>query len=430
METLAMSRKERKRLEVFSRVQAGELTLSKASELLSLSYRQVKRSFARYREQGDAGLVHQARGRVSNRRTDVSRKAEVLGVYAEKYADYGPTLASECMAQDDKLVVAVTTLRRWLSAAGLWQRQRKRKVHRRRRARREQPGELVQMDGSHHDWFEGRREPAVLMVMVDDATGTMYARFFEEETLVAAWSTFWRYAELHGLPQALYVDRHGIYRSDREPTADELLADESPQTQFGRSMQELDVKLILARSPQAKGRVERMNRTLQDRLVKALRRAGISDLDSANAFLEGGFLSAFNAQFRVPAAQSGDLHRAVPADADLDRIFAVREPRVVQPDWTVRWQNRFLQLPRGSFKPGSQAAVFEQLNGALRVFVGDVESTWSATRSEPKQERKRVPQTGPSGSSQGQRPAMDHPWRRPFQGATRTPEVACDAPVR
>ncbi len=181
------------------------------------------------------------------------------------------------------------------------------------------------------------------------------------------------------MPCGLYVDQAGIYRSDREPTAEELACDKQPETQFGRAMRELEVELILARSPQAKGRVERANRTLQDRLVKALRRGGISDLATANAFLEGTFLPEFNARFGKPAADPRDAHRALTATLDLDRILATREPRTVQHDWTVRWQNRFLQLPAESAStvgPGQKVEVCQQYDGRLRIFSGSQEWAW------------------------------------------------------
>ncbi len=415
MRTISMSVKERARLEVFCRVREGVMTLKKASEMLGLSYRQTKRSWSRYRREGDSGLVHGLRGKASNRQGDAASKAKALERYAQKYADYGPTLAAECLAAEDDVPVRVETLRRWLMAAGLWARKRQRKAHRRRRPRKQQLGEMVQMDGSIHDWFEGRRGEAVLMVMIDDATGRIVARFFEQETLAAAWTTFLRWTQQHGLPCALYVDRHSIYRSDRDPTAEELLAGEEPPTQFGRSMRELNVRLIKARSPQAKGRVERMNGTLQDRLVKALRRADICDLESANRFLEEEFLPPFNQRFSIPPAQPGDLHRAVDEATDLDRILAVQEARVLQNDWTVRWKNRFLQLPCAAaalVQPGMHVTVCEALSGSLRLFHGDTELPWSATRDQPARVRKTPPRRpGPIRSSQGQKPPPDHPWR-------------------
>lgn len=422
METLEMSGVERKRLEVFSRVKSGQVRLAKASEILGISYRQTKRIWRRYQDQGDGGLVHGLRGKKSNRQSDSKLRKKVLKRYREKYSDYGPTLAAESLSEDG-LKVKVSTLRRWLVAEGLWTRKRRMKIHRRRRARRECWGELVQMDGSHHDWFEGRRREAVLMVMIDDATGRIDGQFFEEETQAAAFEMVQRYAARQGLPRALYVDRAGIYRSDREPTAEEILAEQEPQTQFGRAMEELDVRLILARSPQAKGRVERMNGTLQDRLVKALRQRKIKDLVTANKFLEGEFLSPFNAKFGKAPAQAADLHRAVTAELDLARVLAVHEERVVQNDWTVRWNNAFLQLNRESgTQPGQRIVVVEQLDGRLRLFVGECELAYGTTRTEPRLRPTRVrPRPGPTKSIQGLKPGKRHPWRGRGEPTPRSP---------
>lgn len=205
------------------------MTLKAASALLGLGYRQTKRSWSRYREEGDVGRVHRLRGKASNRQVDAGKRAKALKLFAEKYSDYGPTSATECMATDDGLQVPVETLRRWLLSAGLWSSKRQRKAHRRRRPRRKQFGELVQMEGLLHDWFEGRR-------------GHVFARFFEQETLHAAWTTFRFWAKQYGLPGALYVDRHSIYRRDREPMAEELLSGKEPPLQFCRSMEALQVR--------------------------------------------------------------------------------------------------------------------------------------------------------------------------------------------
>lgn len=202
METISMSGKERRRLEVFSRVKAREFSLARAADLLGISGRQAKRIWARYRDEGDAGLVHRLRGRASNRQPQPIRKEQALELYREKYAGYGPTLAAECMERDDGLAAPTSTLRRWLTSAELWKQQRRRKQHRRRRPRREHYGELVQLDGSHHDWFEGRRGLAVLMVMIDDATGLVFAQFFENESWDSAATTLRRYTQTHGLPLA------------------------------------------------------------------------------------------------------------------------------------------------------------------------------------------------------------------------------------
>jgi transposase len=408
-----MSRKERKRLEAFSRVRLGGLTLVEASELLGLSYRQTKRAWSRYQTEGDAGLVHRLRGRAPNRRSPDEAKQQSLALYRQQYADYGPTLAAECLEKEDGVKVSVTTLRRWLLQAGLLERRRKRRRHRRRRTRREHLGELVQMDGSFHDWFEGRRGWAVLMVMIDDATGRVTARFYENESWASSSDSFQRYAHRHGLPRGLYVDQHGIYRPTGEPTDAELLDNCPPETQFGRAMRELDVELILARSPQAKGRVERMNGTLQDRLVKALRRAKICDLEAANRFLDDGFLAEFNTRFAVAAAGAEDWHRPLSAGTDLSRIVSIQELRVVANDWTLRWRNRVLQLPRETAEfihSGQRVTVCEPLHGELRVFAGQREVRWSPILNPPL--AKPAKRTGPTGSNQGQKPAANHPWRR------------------
>ena len=434
METIVMSRRERGRLEVLSRVRRGELTLVKAAEFLGIGYRQAKRVWARYQEEGDGGLVHGLRRRPSNHRADVEEKARIVGLYERKYGDYGPTLAAECLEEEDGLLVAPETLRQWLLTAGLWKKRRRRGPHRQRRQRKEQRGELVQMDGSHHDWFEGRRDWAVLMVMIDDATGAIYARFFEGETTFASMETFQRYVQRHGLPRALYTDRDSIYRSDREPTPAEVLAGQEARTQFGRAMEELGVRLILAGSPQAKGRVERCNGTLQDRLVKALRRARIDDLGEANAFLEESYLEEFNARFAVRPAKPGDLHRRLPRDVDLNWVLSDQEARVVQNDWTVRWRNRWFQLASANHKlalVGRRVIVCEQLDGSIRLRYRSRDLAYQEIASPPQKAREEPTVIR---SSQGQKPAADHPWRRRLLGEAPPQSAragrACSAPAR
>ena len=287
----------------------------------------------------------------------------------------------------------------------------------------------MQMDGSHHDWFEGRRGWAVLMVMIDDATGIVTARFYENESWASSSDLFQRYALRHGVPRGLYVDQHSIYRPDSEPTGAELLDNCPPETQFGRAMRELDVELILARSPQAKGRVERMNGTLQDRLVKALRRAKISGLEAANQFLDDTFLAEFNARFAVAAVGAEDWHRPLSAATDLARIVSIQESRVVGKDWTLRWRNRILQLPREAAEficSGQRVTVCEPLDGVLRVFASEREVSWSPILAPPPP--KRAKRTGPTGSSQGQKPAANHPWRRRRAPAAR-PEPSVPPPT-
>ena len=339
-----MSRKERDRLTIMAGVREQELTLVQAGELMAVSYRQSKRIWRRYQVEGDVGLVHRLRGRPSGRRKPPALRAQVLARYAEeRYADFGPTLMAEHLAQEG-LAVDHETLRRWRLAEGQWTVRRRRQKHRQWRERKPCFGAMVQLDGSHHDWFEGRRTPCVLMVMVDDATNRMRARFFEEETTRASYDVLESWARQHGLPRSLYVDRDSIYRCEGVASIAEQLAGQQPQTQFGRAMEPLGVELILANSPQAKGRVERMNGVLQDRLVKEMRLAGINDLASANRFLDGEYLPAFHRRFARVAASPVDVHRAVPRN--LDEVLSWEEERVVQGDWTVACGGQWYQLDR------------------------------------------------------------------------------------
>src|SRR6185503_19562050 len=344
METLTMSGKERKRLTVMVGVMEEELTLVQAAELMGVGYRQSKRIWRRYQDGGDGGLVHRLRGKPSGRRKPPEVRAQALARYAEeRYADFGPTLMAEHLAKE-KLVVDHETLRRWRMAEGQHTVRRRKQKHRQWRERKPSFGAMVQLDGSHHDWFEGRGPRCVLMVMVDDATNKLRARFSEEETTRASYDVLEGWVKRYGLMGSLYVDRDSIYRCESVASIAQQLAGKEPQTQFGRAMAALGVELILAHSPQAKGRVERMNGVLQDRLVKEMRLAGISDIASANRFLDEKYLPAFHRQFARAAASPVDLHRAVPRN--LNEVLSWEEERVVQGDWTVACAGQRYQLDR------------------------------------------------------------------------------------
>lgn len=413
MGVIGLSARERRRLELLSRVKEGMLKLVEVAALLGLSYRQVKRLWKRYRQRGDEGLMHRGRGRRSNRRKDDTFRRKVVERYAERYPDFGPTLASEYLAQEG-LRIDHETLRRWLLEEGLWKKKRRRQKHRQWRERRAHRGELVQMDGSHHDWFEGRRGGAVLMVMIDDATNRTYARFYEAEDTRAAMDSFGRYVRRYGLPQGLYVDRDSIYTSTREARIDEELRGQGPQTQFERAMETLAVELRLANSPQAKGRVERRNGVFQDRLVKALRLEGISTLEEANAFLEKVFLPELNRRFTVRAREPGDLHRPIPAGLSLKEILCWEEPRVVQNDWTIRWRNRFFQISRRHEAlnlAGRSVIVRERLDGSMALLYRGQFLHFTELRQRPVRSVSR-PCHSPKSPW---KPPANHPWRRPFQ---------------
>jgi len=404
-----MSRKERNRLAVMGQVKHRKLSLREAAEVMVLSYRQAKRVWRRYRAEGDAGLVHGLRGRPSARRKDAGLRAQILTRYRSRYADFGPTLAAEYLRREDGLEVDHETLRRWLVVQGLWQSRRRRQQHRQWRERKACLGQMVQLDGSHHDWFEGRRGKAVLMVMVDDATNETGARFFEEETTRASFETFKGWVGEHGVPRSVYADRDSIYRCERVATVAEQVAGQEPQTQFGRAMSVLGVELILANSPQAKGRVERRNGLLQDRLVKAMRLRGISDLEGANRYLEQEFLRDLNGQFTVAPASAANVHRAAPGN--LREVLSWEEERVVQRDWTVAWENGWYQVDRrheGLSLAGKSVVVRRLLDGSEQIVYRGQKLEWRKLPARPERPPLRPAPTQPRRDST---PAVGHPWR-------------------
>jgi len=402
-------------------VKALKLTLVAAAGLMGVCYRQSKRIWQRYQAAGDAGLVHRLRGKPSARRKPPELRAQVLAKYEDRdYADFGPTLMAEHLLKE-KLVVDHETLRRWLLAAGKRTVRRRKQTHRQWRERKPSFGAMVQLDGSHHDWFEGRGPKCVLMVMVDDATNQMRARFFEEETTRASYDVLESWVRKHGLPASLYVDRDSIYRCEGVASIAAQLAGKGPQTQFGRAMEALGVDLILANSPQAKGRVERMNGTLQDRLVKELRLAGVSDLESANTFLDGKYLKGFNRQFARTAASSVDVHRAVPRN--LNEVLSWEEERVVQGDWTVACAGKRYQLDRQheALSLVRRKVIVRTLrNGRVRLVYRGKSLQWRPLPAGA--ERKRPAKGKPMKPVQTKRakgPSLSHPWRRDGVGVGR-----------
>lgn len=405
-----MSTKERRRLVVLSELSAGRLKLIEAAAAMRVSYRQAKRIWRRYGESGDAGLVHRSRGRPGNRRKPAAVKERILQRFMQRYADFGPTLAAQFLGEDG-LVVDHETLRRWLKASGQWRPRRRRQKHRQWRERKASFGEMVQMDGSHHDWFEGRRPWAVLMVAVDDATSRVMARFFEGETTAAAYELLDRWIGAHGVPQSLYVDRDSIYRCEREPTVAEQLAGEEARTQFGRAMKELGVELILANSPQAKGRVERVHGVMQDRLVKELRLLGIRDLSQANEHLERVFLPAYNRRFMRQAHSEADVHLKPPRD--LDRILSWMERRKVQRDWTVSWAGRWFQIGKehqGLNLAGQEVEVRLLRDGRLKLLRNGQELRWRELPLRPA--LQAASPSKPGKSAPAREAGWVHPWKR------------------
>ena len=416
----AMSAKELSRVDVMSRVAAGALRLRSAAQLLGVSYRQAKRIWRRYREGGARALVHQHVGRVSNRGRPAATRTRVLALIREKYsgegaARFGPTLAAEHLASEDGVTVDHETLRRWMLAAGLWLRRRQRSPYRQRRARKAHFGELVQLDGSEHAWLEARGPGGCAMTLVDDATGQVLLQFAPRETTWAAADVLRAWIEQYGVPQALYTDWKTVYV--RRPTEAERLAAIAPLTQFGRMCARLGIQIIPASSPQAKGRIERQHGTQQDRLIKKLRRAGITTYEAANAFVRAGYLADHNARFAQPPASAEDFHRRRPPTRVLDRAFQLEETRTLSKDWVVQYRTRLLQLARVSSRMPARSTVrvCEARDGQLTIRYRDRALAWQEIVPSvagppaplPSAVRRRAAPTGRSPAA-----GPDHPWRQ------------------
>lgn len=337
---VSMSGRDLQRVEVLGEVLSGHRDIASAASVLALSERQVWRLLARYRSGGGGSLAHRGRGRPSNRRFGNELREQVLELVRSHYRDFGPTLASEMLADKHGVAVSRETLRQWMSEAGLWLSRRQRRQFHPPRLRRERLGELVQIDGSEHRWFEDRGDPCTLLVFIDDATGRlMQLRFAGSESAFSYFEALAGYLAAHGRPLAFYSDKHSVFRvSQTEAKGGQGM------TQFGRALAELTIEILCANSSQAKGRVERVNRTLQDRLVKELRLAGITGIDAGNAFLPG-FLERFNARFAVAPARPDDLHRPVSVTPDrLREILCWREQRHVGQQLTLSYERKRIML--------------------------------------------------------------------------------------
>ncbi|SCX20936.1 Integrase core domain protein [Agrobacterium sp. DSM 25558] len=340
MGLITMSERDLLRIEVLSKVIAGRMTMVSAAHVLALSERQVRRLLDRIRTGGAASIRHKAIGRPSNNRINDGIRDYAVALFRESYADFGPTLATEKLAERDGLQVSRETVRNWMVDAGLWLSRKQRRTFHQPRLRREAYGELVQIDGSEHRWFEDRGPACSLLVFVDDATGRlMQLRFVRSESAFTYFEALAFYLKRHGAPIAFYSDKHSVFRVAKKDAKGG-----QGMTQFGRALCELNIEILCANSSQAKGRVERMNRTLQDRLVKELRLAGIDTMDAGNAFLPD-FMDDYNARFAVVPARSDDLHRPVNLAPDrLSDILCKREQRYVGSQLTFSYERKRIML--------------------------------------------------------------------------------------
>lgn len=409
METLIMSRKEINQIVIFEQLKGKTMKQKDAARILQLSIRQVKRKLKAYRANGSASLVHAARGKASHNQIDPTLRARALELVKREYRDFKPTFAAEKLFELHRISIHPETLRLAMAVEGLWAIGKRKITHRAWRERRACFGELVLLDGSPHAWFEERGEKCTLLAFIDDATGKVLRLLFAyEEATMPVMEATKAYLLAYGIPTELYVDRGKVFKVNQNNPDGEKL------TQYGRAMGELGCKMIFARSPEAKGRIERLFGTLQDRLVKELRLAGISTMEQANQFVSQGYLDKFNAQFSVKAREPQDLHRSLEG-YDLEAILTHQEDRTLNSDFTLRYQNRWFQLlakqPTILF-PKDRIKVSIRLDQSTHLSIREMILNFTeivrplprpiSQRKEIKVRERRAPY----------KPAANHPWRQ------------------
>lgn len=410
---LTLSVRERDRLAVIREVEDGLISPMSGARKLGLTSRQFRRIRRKAEREGDKCVISQLRGRPSNHRLSEDLKARVLERAREPvFHDFGPTLLAEHLSRDRSIGRLIpSTLRHWMIEAGLWSVSARKLRHRSRRERRAAFGELVQMDTSIHDWFEGRgTERPVLIAMIDDATSRLFARFSHTDSSRTNRKVIVAYLERFGRMGALYTDRATHFQSQ---TRKREMNDEPPfSSVIKHGLQDLDIKLIRALSPQAKGRVERLFGTLQDRLLKEMRVARISTIDDANQFLEESFIPFWNERFSVSPQLSQDFHRLLPQGIDLMEAFADRQQRLIRNDFTIRYQNNFYHVPKNKAKasmPGSRLTILRRLDGALSFYWNSAPLHVIALPGLPRSPPRTVQ---PLPKATTRKPSKDHPWRK------------------
>ena len=417
-----MSVEEADRVVVIRDVVEKRLRQGDAAERLGIGVRQIKRLARRYRERGTAGLASGHRGRRPNNAIDDVVRREVLELVRARYADFGPTFAREKLVEVHGYRLSVETLRRWMVAEGVWRAKARRSVRvHQSRPRRECVGDLVQIDGSPHAWFEGRGPVCTLIVYIDDATSRLLALgFFAAETTEAYMETTRAHLAAHGRPVAYYSDRYGVFRVNKKDQ-------EGALTQFSRALRTLDIAAIHAGSPQAKGRVERANQTLQDRLVKEMRLRGIGDMAAGNAYLPE-FMADFNRRFAVAPRNPADAHRAVLHDAaELDLILCEHHARKLTKNLTIGFQSREYQVMgrgKGYRLRGAEVTVCKAFDGSVTVLRDGrelpVRLLAAGEEAAPVEDEKTVVRRVDQAKAEQRsrptyKPRPDHPWRRPFK---------------
>jgi hypothetical protein len=405
-EKITMTRKELQRVAILDHAKNKVITCTEAAIRLSVSLRQFFRILRRYSLDGPKGIVHRSRGKPSNHRIDQTIEHKILELLRTKYVGHGPVLACEHLEKYEHLRVSREYIRSLMMKNGLWQKSRKRRPGRRWRQRKDHFGELLQLDGSEHKWFFGIDKLFTLIAFIDDATGTfMYGMFCSGEStenlMIASRECFLK----HGKPVELYTDRGSVYKVNNGNLNDDLC------TQYERMLNEIGVKLTHANSPQAKGRIERLFKTLQDRLVKELKLANITTIESANDYLINVFIPEFNERFTVVPTKEHNLHTPI-TEAKLDHAMCIVSERIVTNDWTVRYENKILQLDHtrpAIVKPKDRVIIHQKLSGELYVTIRRENIKFKEIT---KNDRNKKPTSIRIHTTH--KPAKDHPWRRAF----------------
>ena len=420
---LIMSQRDLRRLHIIHQVINKQLPRKRAVKLLRLSRKQIGRLVKRIREEGDRGICHRSRGKASTRSKPPELKKRALRLYQEHYGGDGPTFAKEQLAKRHGIQISDETLRLWLIAEGVPYPGRRKRPHRHWRERKHCRGEMVQVDGSHHDWFLGRRPPCVLMGLIDDATSTVSVRFYEYEGTLPAMDSLERYIRGYGIPQSLYLDKHSTYKSQAKLTIAEELSGAKQQSQFERACSELGVTVIHAHSPQAKGRIERLFRTLQDRLVKELRIRDISGIPEANRFLDDEFLEEMNLRFTKPPAERQNLHIRA-STRQLERVLCIKTEHVVRNDHTIMHERKLYQIEEPT--TARKVVVEDRPDGARFITYKKRKLAFREISQRPAKE------TAPAPMKHRLRhqwtPPANHPWKRPYKPIPKQPKRVAQSP--
>ena len=402
------TQEELKRLNVIHKVLDKNITQTEAAGILDLTDRHIRRMAARIAKEGDKGIVHKLRGQPAHNCTLDKVKKKALSLCKNIYEGFSPTLASEKLFERDKIKVSRELLRTWFIEEHIAYASRKARPHRNWRERKTHYGQMVQADGSHHDWFEGRGPWCVLMGQIDDATSKVSAEFHDYEGTLPFMASFKSYVRAKGIPISVYIDRHTTYKSNKKPSIEDELENREPLTQVGRALKELGVDVIFAHSAQAKGRVERLFRTFQDRLVKEMRLRKIRSIEEANSFLKE-YLPVYNKRFSVPAAKSADLHRPLPKGIDLDKILCKKTERTLRNDWTVAHDKKLYQVENNL--KAKKVILEERTDGSMLIWHKDMALKFKEIPARPEkiiQPESLRPYRFPN---RAHTPAANHPWR-------------------